>query len=200
MTEKNIETCVPVDISDDDIYEAMSEIPGYLDITPGDFKEVYLSAYRHAVLRLTRSVRVSDVMTADVVSVNRKTPIALVARLMAEKRVSGIPVLESDGTVVGIISERDFLGTMGVSEGGTFMEVIATCLRGGSCLTAPLTECSAEDIMTTPAVTVRADTPLIEAANIMATRGINRLPVVDETGRMVGIASRADVVRSSLVG
>jgi len=200
MTQKNIEACVPVEISDEDIYEAMSEIPGYLDITPGDFKEVYLHAYRHALLRLTRSVQVEDVMTVDVVSVDRKTPITIVAELMAREKVSGVPVVESDGTVAGVISERDFLATMGVAEAGTIMEVMATCLRGGSCLTAPAAERLAEDIMTAPAVTVRADTPLMEAANIMAMRGINRLPVVDETGKMVGIASRADVVRSSLVG
>ncbi|MCA1960184.1 MAG: CBS domain-containing protein [Desulfomonile sp.] len=199
MTEKYIEACLPVDISDDDIYEAMREIPGYLDITPGDFKEVYLSAYRHAVLRLTRSVRVAEVMTKTVVSVTRKMPINLVAELMAEKKVSGIPVLENDGTVAGIISERDFMVTMGVGGAGTFMEVIATCLRGGSCLTAPLSERLAEDIMTSPPVTVKPETTLLEAANIMATRGINRLPVVDDMGHMVGIASRADVVRSSLV-
>jgi CBS-domain-containing membrane protein len=191
---------VPVDISDDDIYEAMSEIPGYLDITPGDFKEIYLKAYQHALLRLTRSVRVAQVMTADVVSVERKTPITAVADLMAQHRVSGVPVVEVDGTVAGVISERDFLVTMGVGETGRFMEVIAACLRGRSCLAVPLRARVAEDIMSSPPVTVTADTPLMEVADLMTSHGVNRVPVVDEKGRLVGIASRGDVVRSSLVG
>ena len=79
MTNQDIEACVPVDISDDDIYEAMKDISGYLDITPGDFKEVYLKAYRHAVLRLTRSVRVTEVMTKDVAAVSGDTPLEVVA-------------------------------------------------------------------------------------------------------------------------
>jgi len=66
MTVERIDACVPVDISDEDIYEAMKDISGYLDITPADLKEVYLKAYRHAVTRLTRSVKVRDVMTRDV--------------------------------------------------------------------------------------------------------------------------------------
>jgi CBS domain-containing protein len=170
-----------------------------LDITPGDFKEVYLKAYQHALQRLTRSVKVKEVMTAEVASVRRSTSISEVAELMARKKVSGVPVLDDEGSVVGVISERDFLRTMGDDQSGTFMDVIADCLRGGKCLTAPIRIRHAEDIMSAPAVTVTPDAPLMEVANIMARQSINRVPVVDATGKLVGIASRADVVRSSLV-
>ena len=112
MTRKDIDVCVPVDISDEDIYKAMSEIPGYLDITPGDFKEVYLKAYEQALKRLSRSVKVEEVMSTEVVYVERKTPLREVAQLMAQRRVSGVPVLEADGAVAGVISETDFLSTM----------------------------------------------------------------------------------------
>ncbi len=199
MTDRDVEVCVPVDISDEDIYEAMTEIPGYLDITPGDFKEVYLKAYVHALQRLARSAKVEEVMTAEVVFVVRKTPLREVADLMAQRRVSGVPVLEPDGTVAGIISERDFLSRMASEESRTFMDVVADCLRGGRCLAAPMRAQNAEDIMSSPAVAVSPGTPLMEVANIMARQGINRVPVVDEAGKPVGIASRADVVGSSLV-
>ena len=66
-----VDACIPVDISDDDIYEAMKDVPGYLDITPGDFKEVYLQAYRHAISRVMKSVKAADVMTRQVISVGR---------------------------------------------------------------------------------------------------------------------------------
>jgi CBS-domain-containing membrane protein len=199
MTKKDVDVCVSVDISDEDIYEAMSEIPGYLDITPGDFKEVYLKAYEHALQRLARSVKVEEVMTTEVVSVVRKTPLREVAELMAQRRVSGVPVLESDGAVAGVISETDFLSTMGDEKSQTFMDIIADCLRGGKCLAAPMRAQTAEDIMSSPAITVSSETPLMEVANVMATQRINRVPVLDEAGKLIGIASRADVVKSSLV-
>lgn len=200
MNDREIDACVPVSISDEDIFEAMREIPGYLDITPGDFKEVYLKAYQHALMRLARSVRVTEVMTRGVVSVSRKTPLREVAELMASRKVSGVPVVEPDGTVAGVISERDFLSTMGAEAAGTFMDVIAACLAGSRCLAAPARAKCAEDIMSSPAVTVTPETPLMEVANIMAQRHINRVPVVDKDGRLIGIASRADIVQSSLVG
>lgn len=199
MTNRDVDVCGPVDLSDKDIFDAMTEIPGYLDITPGDFKEVYLKAYQHALARLTRSVKVEEIMTAEVASVFRKTPIQEVAELMARRRVSGVPVLDDENSVVGVISERDFLRTMGGEQAGTFMDVVADCLRGGSCLAAPMRVQCAEDIMSAPALTVTPDTPLTEVAHIMANRKINRVPVVDAAGRLIGIASRADLVRSSLV-
>ena len=199
MTRNDVEVCVPVDISDEDIYKAMTEIPGYLDITPGDFKEVYLKAFEHALNRLARSVSVEEVMTSEVVFVVRKTPLREVAELMAQRRVSGVPVLEADGAVAGVISETDFLLTMGDGKSQSFMEIVTDCLSGGRCLAAPMRAQTAEDIMSSPAVTVSPETPLMDVANIMATQRINRVPVLDKAGKLIGIASRADVVRSSLV-
>jgi CBS-domain-containing membrane protein len=72
---KEIDTPLPVDISDEDIYSAMKAIPGYLDITPGDFKEVFRLAYQHAIDRFARSVKAKDVMTRNVIYVTRKTPL-----------------------------------------------------------------------------------------------------------------------------
>jgi CBS domain-containing membrane protein len=200
MTNQDIEACEPVDISDDDIYEAMKDISGYLDITPGDFKEVYLKAYRHAVLRLTRSVRVIEVMTKDVAAVSGDTPLEDVAEIMAARKVSGVPVIDGDGKVIGVVSEKDLLSVMGAGAASNFMEVIAHCLKGRSCLAVPVREKVAADIMSSPAVTVKEETPVMEVADLFTQRGVNRVPVVDANGRMVGIVSRGDVVRSSCFG
>ncbi len=197
MTQGIVEACMPVDISDDDISEAMKDIPGYLDITPADCKEIYLKAYQHAIERLTRSVKASDVMTRDVASVLEGTPIKDVAQIMAERLVSGVPVIFSDDRVTGIISEKDFLAAMAGGQAETFMEVVAQCLRGGACMAAPIRAKYAKDIMTSPAITVNERTPLLEIANMLTLKKINRVPVVDQDARMVGIISRADVVGSS---
>jgi len=197
MTKKEIEACVPVDISDDDIYEAMKDIPGYLDITPSDFKEVYVKAYQHAITRLMRSVLARDVMTRDVAFVEVDTPLEEIADLMARRRISGVPVVDDRERVVGVISERDFLRVMGGGEAESLMGVVALCLTGRFCLVAPSRAKSAADIMTSPAVTVEEGTPVLEVAAIFTRHRINRVPVLDPKGPMVGIVSRADIVRSS---
>ena len=80
-----------VTISDDDVYEAMKDIPGYLDITPGDFKELYQLAYGHAVSRITQSVRARDIMTGKVIRVREEDLLKDVAELMARSGISGLP-------------------------------------------------------------------------------------------------------------
>ncbi len=195
--EDTADYCLPVDISDADIYDAMKEIPGYLDITPGDFKEVYRFAYRHAVERFS-SVKVGDAMVREVVSVTRKTPLVQVAETMARHGVSGVPVVEEGERVVGVISEKDFLTHMGEQEAKTFMGVVAECLKGKGCVAVPIRGQNAEDIMTSPAVTVNEETSIMEIANILTEKNINRVPVINQQGRLVGIISRADVVRNPL--
>jgi len=186
--------CRPVDISDDDIYDAMKEIPGYLDITPGDFKEVFRFAYQHAVERLS-SVKAGDVMVTEVVSVTRKTPLDQVAAVMARHGISGVPVVEDGERVVGVISEKDFLTRMGEQDTETFMGVVAECLKGLGCVAVSIRGQNAEDIMTSPAVTVNEETSIREIANLLTEKNINRVPVINRKGHLVGIISRADIVR-----
>ncbi len=74
-----------LEIKEEDILEAMRAIPGYLDITPGDFKEVYRLAFAHALERLRRAITAAEIMTTDVVAVNPDTPVAEVAAAMGEQ-------------------------------------------------------------------------------------------------------------------
>ncbi len=200
MVKAKTPTCLRADIADQDIVDAMSEIPGYLDITPGDFKEVYLKAYEHAVRRLTRSLQVHEVMTRQVVSVRAQTPLRLTAELMAKNRVSGVPVISDDGTVAGVVSEKDFLVHMGAGTAGTFMEVVAECLKGGGCVAAPIRAATAGDIMTSPAITIPETASVAETAALFNERSINRAPVVDGNGVMTGIISRDDILFPTGIG
>lgn len=182
------------DISDDDIYQAMKEIPGYLDITPGDFKEVYVLAFRHARERLLRRVTAREIMTRDVAWVRVDTPLQEVAALMAQRGVSGVPVLDSAGRVSGVISEKDFLRRMS-SEGITsFMAVVAECLRDKGCKAVGIRGRQADDLMSSPAVTVTEDTPVLEIAALFKEKAVNRVPVLDAQGRLSGIVSRGDLL------
>ena len=189
-----------MEISDKDIHEAMKDIPGYLDITTGDFKELYRLTYRHALKRIADSIKARDIMTSEVVCVKRDTPLKEVAKLMAEKGVSGVPVIGEDRKVVGVISEKDFLSRMGASDTKTFMGVVSECLKGKGCVALNIREKNAEDIMIAPAITVSEDTRLLDITNILKERKINRVPVVDREGCLTGIVSREDIVAAPLSG
>jgi len=187
----------PMDISDNDIIKAMKNISGYLDITPGDFKEIYRFAYRHAVERLRQSVRAKDVMTKDVVFVRKDASLEEVADRLNLHLISGVPVIDDDKRVVGVISEKDFLFQMGAQEKGTFMGIVAHCLKSKGCVAITMRKQKSEDIMTSPAITVSENTPIFEIANTFTEKNINRAPVVEQNNKLAGIVTRTDIVRSS---
>jgi CBS domain-containing protein len=187
-----------IEIKEEDILEAMRAIPGYLDITPGDFKEVYRLAFQHALERLSRAVTAAEIMTTDVVAVNPDTPVVEVAAAMGRRGVSGVPVVDAGHKVVGVISEKDFLVRMGVVEPRNFMSLVASCLMTKGCVALPIKRVLAADIMTSPAVTVAPDTPVRTIAALLTDRGINRAPVTDPAGRLLGLVSRADIVKATM--
>ena len=140
------------------------------------------------------TVRVGEVMTRDVVSVTPETPLKDVAAVLVERGVSGLPVCDADGAVVGVLSEADLLVKQGGSperSGGLFAWLVETASAPDL---AKLRAHTAGEAMTAPAITVEAGSPVSEAARTMVSLGVNRLPVVED-GRLVGIVTRADLVR-----
>lgn len=139
-------------------------------------------------------MKVEQVMTHDVITVTPETPLKEVAAILAERRISGVPVCDEAGGVLGIVSENDIL----------FKELGPDERRGGplAWLLDPAPDRSPKTIartageaMTSPAVTTRPKAQVSEAARVMVERSVNRLPVVKE-GRLVGIVTRADLVQA----
>ncbi len=134
---------------------------------------------------------VSEVMQRDVVSVRPDTPFREVVRILAERRVGGLPVLDVTGRVVGVVTESDLL----LKE-----ELIAHAAAGLGFVPAVRRERAkaaagtVEGIMSSPAITVSPSTMLGEAAHVMHKRRVGRLPVVDTDGELVGIITRGDVL------
>ncbi len=200
MSDHDATTCAPVSISDEDVYAAMKQISGYLDITADDFKELYLHAYQQAVIRLTSSAQAKHVMTKDVCAVSADTPLSGVARIMAARDVSGVPVIDEKKKVLGVISEIDFLKAMGSGGSRNFMAVVTECLKGGPCVAMSAKAQLARDLMSKPAVTVSEDTTALEISELFLNKKINRVPVVNAKGALVGIVSRGDILHAGVPG
>jgi CBS domain-containing membrane protein len=186
-----------IEIKEEDILEAMRAIPGYLDITPGDFKEVYRLAFTHALERLSRAVTAAEIMTTGVVTVAPDTPVAEVAAAMGRRGVSGVPVVDAGQKVVGVISEKDFLTRMGVPDAKNFMSLVAGCLKTRGCTALPIEYALARDLMNSPAITVAPDTPVKNIALLLTQKSINRVAVTGPDGRLLGLVSRGDIVKAT---
>ena len=120
------------------------------------------------------STRVSEVMTRSVVTVSPGASVREAARLMAERNVGALPVVDEGGRLVGILSERDIV-----------RRVVAAGRDPDSTRVS--------EVMTPDPVTVGPDYTLADALRVMAQLGVRHLPVVDEGGRLVGIISVKDI-------
>jgi CBS domain-containing protein len=145
---------------------------------------------------------VRDVMTRKVVSVLPGDSLRLAATLLSEKGISGMPVVDSDGVVVGVLSEKDIVRSLrqktGLTlPGGLFQLILENSeARQKDMLTrcrAALDEVRVSAAMTSPAHTVTPNTLTLEAARLMLSLHINRMPVV-ENGMLVGIITRTNVL------
>jgi len=194
MKKNTLNQC-SIGFTDDDIVEAMREISGYLDITPSDFKEVYQIASRHAMERLKKSIKAAHVMTTPVMTVFEEEPLLYAAKLMAYNNISGLPVLNHEQRVSGIISEKDFLKKAMLDHDGSFMNLIVQCLEVSGCLATDLQKLHVKDIMSTPPICVQESVSIAEVAMTMESRKINRVPVLDENSNLAGIIARSDIVQ-----
>lgn len=140
---------------------------------------------------------VREAMTTSVVAVRPATPLKDVARLLVEHRISGLPVVDDDGAVLGVVSEADFLMKEQGAEAVPHRPLarIFGESQASRSQQAKVDALTAGQAMTAPALTIEPGRRIIEAAAIMTTRRLNRLPVV-ENGRLVGIVTRADLVRA----
>ncbi|MFF3942941.1 CBS domain-containing protein [Streptomyces phaeofaciens] len=134
---------------------------------------------------------VRDVMTRAVVAVGRDAPFKDIVRLMERWKVSALPVLEGEGRVIGVVSEADLLPKEEFRDGDpdrfTQRQRLSDLAKAGAL--------TAEELMSSPAVTVHGNTTLAEAARIMARRNVKRLPVIDAEGKLDGVVSRSDLLK-----
>jgi CBS domain-containing protein len=137
---------------------------------------------------------VNDVMTRDVVSIREFTPYKAVVRILMEHGVSALPVVDEQYHVRGVVSEADLIEKEAEQVEGCPETWELLTRRGRGARSKAQAELAGE-LMTSPAITARADTDVAQAARLMRRHGVKRLPVVDENGVLVGIVSRGDLLK-----
>jgi len=179
----------------EDFRHAAKELHGFIDISEEDLFKIYQLAVKHARNRLKGDCVVETVMTHEVVSVQAKAHSHEAEALLFRHRISGLPVVDGENRVIGVITEKDFLYRMEDPELFTLMDRFKHFLHHKEIGKKILGE-YVEDLMTTPAVTVTKGMTVRQIATLFVEKKINRVPVVDEEGKLVGIVSRADLVRA----
>jgi len=182
-----------IELESEDLHAALEELHQYIDVTEEDLKKIYAIALRHARERLTFKIPVKDVMTVDVICIKKDADIHEAARILSENRISGLPVVDEEKHLIGILTEADILYSAGMKKSHNFRDILRHVLgephpkiRNGS---------KVEEIMTTKVITTSPDRDIKEVARILDENMIKRLPVVDENNKLIGIISRANIVR-----
>jgi len=144
---------------------------------------------------------VADVMTHDPTVVRPETPLQEAIQILAERRISGLPVIDRSGELVGVISETDLMWKeTGVTPPAYIMFLDSVIyLQNPGAYERDIHKVLGQtvgEVMSKNPITISPDQSVKEAAKIMHQRSIHRLPVIDGTGQVIGILTRGDIIRA----
>ncbi len=159
-----------LELDSEDLQAALKELHQYVDITEEDLKLIFKIALKHAKERIALKIRVSDVMTKDVITVKKDAGLHEAARILSENKISGMPVIDDRNHVIGIVTEADILYMAGMKSDHTFKDILMHIL-GGPIPRRKNGETVA-DVMTSPAITTKPEADLREVARILDEKRI----------------------------
>lgn len=145
---------------------------------------------------------VADVMSRNPISVRPETPLQEAIKIMAERRISGLPVIDQAGKLVGVLSETDLMWQeTGATPPAYFMILdsviyLENPARYERDLHKALGQTVGEVMTKDSLITSEPDQPLQKAAQLMHEKSVRRLPVIDDAGHIVGILTRGDIIRA----
>ncbi len=153
------------------------------------------------------AVLAKEVMTTPVISVKKDTSLKRAAEILDENSFSGMPVVDDEDYVIGIISETDFLRYTRQIIGQPLRDPHQVFTKGKEVLHVDITHrgvevielvasTTVETLMTTNVISVTEDTPLYQVSRLMYENGINRIPVTDDKNKLQGIITRADLINA----
>ncbi|MFC2145299.1 CBS domain-containing protein [Actinomycetota bacterium] len=146
---------------------------------------------------------VKDIMVKKVITIQKDASVEELSELLLKNRISGVPVVDSDGKLVGIATEGDLIIKDSDLHFPRYFKLLDSIIYLDSLnkfkkSLKKFLGTKVEDVMTAEIKTVKEDTPVGEAANIMIKYNINRVPVLDSKDELVGIVTRADIVGSMI--
>lgn len=142
-------------------------------------------------------MKASDVMVREVVTIGTEATVQEAAALLLKHRISGVPVVDASGKVVGVVTEGDLLhrAEAGTEQRPSWLSLIFTSNQSLAADYVKSHSRKVTDVMTRKVITVPPSTPLHEIATLFEKHGIKRVPVVD-AGRLVGIVSRSNLIQA----
>jgi CBS-domain-containing membrane protein len=177
-----------LELSDEDILDAMQRIPGYLDITTEDFRAIYHVAHAHALTRLFGGIRAAGLMRQDIEPLTPAMSLAAAARGMMRQGCKALPVADADGRVIGMLTETDYLRWLG-TDSLLALLLPADAGRAGD-PAAALQAGTVGAAMTAPAVSVDLDAGVGAILAAFHRHPGHHMPVVDAAGHIRGLLSR----------
>jgi CBS-domain-containing membrane protein len=183
-------TPVGIDLPDDDLVGAMREIPGYIDVTVADLREIFRRAYPRAVERKVRGLRAGDLMRPATGALRPEMAAIDGAALLAAQGVQSLPVVDDAGCVVGVFSEADFARRL---NGATALEVLLRLLRTPGTVDPAVRSLPVSDAMRPPVVTVTESAGASAMLAALARQPGGCIPVTTADGRLCGVLRRQDL-------
>ena len=180
-----------LDLSDEDILDAMRHIPGYIDITTSDFREVYGLAQAHALERLFSQIRAANMMRVAVQPLRADMRMDEAARLLVDQGLKSLAVTDAAGRVVGVLTESDFLRRL---QSDSCLGLLLRLVEDPANFSHRCHETPVAEAMTTPAVTVTEDSGFRQIMAAFRAHPGRSMPVTDAGGHFRGMLLRKDFI------
>ncbi|MBI1424923.1 MAG: CBS domain-containing protein [Gammaproteobacteria bacterium] len=179
-----------------DFKHALQELDSYIDVTLEDLMQIHQMAEKHAQLRQAEQLKVSDIMTKNVATVHPETSLRDAARLLLERRISGLPVTDAQDRLVGIVTEADFLCAMGIAchhPAHNLWQTLEAMFRHQHTRSEHVG--TVADIMVRQPIHLQAEHTLHDVIETMKRHHIKRVVVTDAQQHVEGIITRSNLVQ-----
>ena len=180
----------------DDFVMALQELGTYIDVSVDDLMRLQQTAEKYARQRNRESLLVDKLMTRQIKTVHPASTLSDAAHSLVTNKISGLPVVDEDDKLVGIITEADFLRALGVPShhpGHSVWQTLENMFNHSAQLREP--EGQVADLMMDKVITISQQDTLHHALDVMKQNQIKRLIVCDEDRHVVGMITRSDLVR-----
>ena len=171
-------------------------LPGHLPnvpLLPSHMNFVGKNLETTPQIRHATRIKVGDIMQREVITIRQGSALSEAAKLMSQKQISGLPVIDVEDKLIGILTEADFLSALDINGGSAIQDLFETIIRRRR--TRKKMGTIVDDIMTRRPVCIGAQDTLQRALELMNKNRIKRLVITDEDDRVEGVISRADLIR-----